>query len=169
MPVTLPVLLLYCSKLILHLGQHISKTDKTLKSLIAVACICFKFEQRLFPTDDFRKKSQCAGKRATPKATGTMVQTPQRVEKALGEQERTNFMVWQVCCSLAACPSVNLWLFCFGVNAVTISGQILALAHRIQKSVLARHDLTEEILIMEMHDRILTNYLTFILSCTIWC
>lgn len=134
MPVTLPVLLLCFSKLILCLRQHISKTDKTLKYLIAVACIYFRFEGRLFPTDDFRKKASVTLKeRTTPKPTGKMVQTPQHVEKALGEQERTNFMVWQVCCSLAACPSVNFLLFCFGLNAVTISGQIPELANSIRK------------------------------------
>lgn len=173
MPVTLPVLLLCCSKLISCLGQHISKTDKTLKSLIAVTCIYFRFEQRLFPTDDFRKKkaSVLVKERATPRPTGTMMQTPQRVEKALGEQERTNFMVWQVCCSLAACPSVNFQLFCFGANAVTISGQILELANSIQKinTCMTWLDRRNIDYTLEMHDRILTSYLPFISSCTVWC
>lgn len=165
MPVTLPVLLLCCSKLMLCLRQHISKTDKTLQSLIAVACIYFRFEQRFFPTDDFSKKTSVLVKeRTTPKPTSTMMQTPQRVEKSLGEQERTNFMVWQVCCSLAACPSVNLWLFCFGVNAVTISGQILELANSIQKintckTWLDRRNIDYS---LEMHDRILKiTYLSY--------
>lgn len=170
MPVTLPVLLLCCSKLILFLRQHISKTDKTLKSLIAVACIYFRFEQRLFPTNDFRKKASVLVKeRTTPKPTSTMMQTPQRVEKALGEQERTNFMVWQVCCSLAACPSVNFWLFCFGVNAVTISEQILELANSIQKINTCKTWLDRRNIdyTLEMHDRILTNYSPIISSCTV--
>lgn len=172
MPVTLPVLVLGCSKLILCLRQHISKTNKTLKSLIAVACIYFRFEQRLFPTDDFRKKvSVMLKERTTLKPTSTMMQTPQRVEKALGEQERTNFMVWQVCCSLAACPTDNFWLFCFGVNAVTISGQILELTNSIRKISTCKTWLDRSSIdyTLEMHDRILTNYLHFISSCPVWC
>lgn len=98
-----------------------------------------------------------------------MMQTPQSVEKALGEQERTNFMVWQVCCSLAACPSVNFWLFCFGVNAVTISEQILELANSIQKIHTCKTWLDRRNIdyTLEMHDRILTNYSPIISSCTV--
>lgn len=57
------------------------------------------------------KASVMLKERTTFKPTNPMMYTPQHVEKALGEEERTNFMVWQVCCSLAACPSVNFWLF----------------------------------------------------------